>query len=114
MFSIKRNIVEEPLETVEIEINQTRKKLAKSNQRLNFILIMYPEKKRSNWWYLVPILFGIIGGIIGYYALRRDAPEKAKKCLDLGLSITAINIIANIALISVGLDYPGVGSTVNA
>ena len=31
MFSIKRNIVDEPLETVEIEINQTRKKLAKSN-----------------------------------------------------------------------------------
>jgi hypothetical protein len=31
MYSIKRNIVDEPLETVEIEINQTRKKLAKSN-----------------------------------------------------------------------------------
>ena len=31
MFSIKRNVVDEPLETVEIEINQTRKKLAKSN-----------------------------------------------------------------------------------
>ena len=31
MFSIKRNIVDEPLETVEIEINQTRKKLANSN-----------------------------------------------------------------------------------
>ena len=31
MFSIKRNVVDEPLETVEIEINQTRKKLANSN-----------------------------------------------------------------------------------
>ena len=31
MFSIKRNVVDEPLETVEIEINQIRKKLAKSN-----------------------------------------------------------------------------------
>ena len=64
---------------------------------------MYPEKKRSNWWYIVPILFGIIGGIIGYYALRRDDPQKAKKCLYLGLILTAINIIANIALVAAGI-----------
>jgi len=51
---------------------------------------MYPEKKRSNWWYLVPILFGIIGGIIGYFALRRDDLQKAKKCLYIGLILTAI------------------------
>ena len=38
---------------------------------------MYPERKRSNWWYIVPVLFGMIGGIIGYFALRRDAPQKA-------------------------------------
>ena len=30
MFSIKRNVTEDPLETVEIEIIQTQKKLAKS------------------------------------------------------------------------------------
>ncbi len=30
MFSIKRNVTEEPLETVEIEITQVQKKLAKS------------------------------------------------------------------------------------
>ena len=66
---------------------------------------MYPEKKRSNWWYIVPILFGIIGGIIGYYALRRDDPQKAKKCLYLGLILTAINIIANIALVAAGIGF---------
>ena len=64
---------------------------------------MYPERKRSNWWYLVPILFGLLGGIIGYFALRRDAPEKAKKCFYLGLILTAINIIANFALFSAGI-----------
>ena len=64
---------------------------------------MYPERKRSNWWYLVPLLFGLLGGIIGYFALRRYAPEKAKKCLYLGLILTAINIIANIALFSAGI-----------
>ena len=63
---------------------------------------MYPEKKRSNWWYIVPILFGIIGGIIGYYALRRDDPQKAKKCLWVGIILTVINIIVNISLFSTG------------
>ena len=74
---------------------------------------MYPEKKRSNLWYIVPILFGIIGGIIGYYALRRDDPQKAKKCLYLGLILTAINIIANIALVAAGIGFEQ-GYNVNA
>ena len=64
---------------------------------------MYPERKRSNWWYLVPILFGMIGGIVGYFALRHDDLQKAKKCLYIGLILTAINIIANITLISAGI-----------
>ena len=74
MFSIKRNQVEEPLETVEIEI------------------------KRSNWWYLLPIFLGIIGGIIAYFALRRDDREKAKKCMYLGLILLAVGIILDISL----------------
>ena len=74
---------------------------------------MYPEKKRSNWWYIVPILFGIIGGIIGYYALRRDDPQKAKKCFYLGLILTALNIIANIALVAAGIGFEQ-GYNVNA
>ena len=74
---------------------------------------MYSEKKRSNWWYIVPILFGIIGGIIGYYALRRDDPQKAKKCMYIGLILTAINIIANIALVAAGIGFEQ-GYNVNA
>ena len=59
------------------------------------------------------IIFGLLGGIIGYFALRRDAPEKAKKCLYLGLILTAINIIANIALFSAGIGLDQ-GYNVNA
>ena len=74
---------------------------------------MYPERKRSNWWYIVPVLYGMIGGIIGYFALRRDAPQKAKKCLYLGLILTAINIVANIILASAGIGLEQ-GFNVNA
>ena len=54
---------------------------------------MYPERKRSNWWYLLPIFFGVIGGIIAYFALRKDDREKAKKCMYLGLILLAVGIL---------------------
>ena len=69
---------------------------------------MYPEKIRSRWWYLVPIFFGLIGGIIAYFAIRKDDPQKAKKCLWVGIILTVINVILNISLVSTGIyeqDY---------
>ena len=46
----------------------------------------------------MPILFSLIGGIIAYYAIRRDDPKKAKNCLYLGLILTGIGIVFNILL----------------
>ena len=69
---------------------------------------MYPEKIRSRAWYLVPIFFGLIGGIIAYFAIRRDEKKKKKNCLYLGVILTVINIIVNISLFSTGIyeqDY---------
>jgi len=60
--------------------------------------VMYPEKQRSNWWYILPILFGIIGGIIAYFAIRKDDREKAKKCIYLGLILLAVGILLEIFL----------------
>jgi len=52
---------------------------------------MSAARTRSNWWYLVPILFdGIPGGIVAYFAIRYDDPRKAKNCLYLGIIISAI------------------------
>ena len=59
---------------------------------------MEPERQRSNWWYLLPIFLGIIGGIIAYFALRNDDREKAKKCLYLGLILLAVGIIIDVFL----------------
>jgi hypothetical protein len=57
-----------------------------------------PEKIRSNVWFLLPILFGIIGGIIAFFILRQDDPHKAKNCLYLGIIFMIIGIIFNIII----------------
>ena len=47
----------------------------------------YPEKPRSNWWYLAPILAGVIGGLIAYLVLRNDDPVKGKTCVCISITI---------------------------
>ncbi len=67
----------------------------------------HPEKPRSNAWFLLPILFGVIGGIIAFFILRHDDPRKAKNCLYLGLAFMVIGIIFNIFI---GAAIPGLDS----
>ena len=50
------------------------------------------EKIRSNWWFLLPIFFGIIGGVIAFFILRKDDPKKAKNCFFLGMVLGVIGI----------------------
>ncbi len=57
---------------------------------------MYPEKSRSNFWFLLPIFLGLIGGIIAYFVLRQDDPKKAKNCLYLGIVLAIIGVMINI------------------
>ncbi len=70
----------------------------------------YPEKPRSNAWFLLPILFGVIGGIIAFFILRHDDPRKAKNCLYLGLALMVVGIILNIFLAA---SIPGIDSGFN-
>ena len=57
-------------------------------------------KSRSNGWYILPILLGWIGGIIAYFILRRDDPNKAKKCLYLGIILGILGFILNVIIIT--------------
>ena len=58
----------------------------------------YPERPRSNGWFLLPIFLGLIGGVIAFFILRNDDPKKAKNCLYLGISMMLIGIIFNIMI----------------
>jgi len=70
----------------------------------------YPEKPRSNAWFLLPVFFGVIGGIIAFFIIRHDDPRKAKNCLYLGLVLMVIGIIFNIFFVS---SIPGIDSGFN-
>jgi len=52
----------------------------------------------SNWWYLVPLFFSILGGLIAYTAIRKEDPEKAGSCLFLGGLMFMVNIFAALIL----------------
>ena len=57
---------------------------------------MSDETRRSALWYLLPILFGIIGGVIAYFVIRQDDSIKAKNCLKIGIVHLIIDIIFGI------------------
>ncbi|HUU48306.1 MAG TPA: hypothetical protein VMW55_05945 [Nitrosopumilaceae archaeon] len=61
---------------------------------------MNPEKSRSNFWFLLPIFIGLIGGIIAYFVLRQDDPKKAKNCLYLGIVLSIIGLMMNILILT--------------
>ncbi len=61
---------------------------------------MYPERPRSNFWFLLPIFLGLIGGIIAYFVLRQDDPKKAKNCLYLGIVLAIIGILINMLVLT--------------
>ena len=58
----------------------------------------YSERPRSNAWFLLPIFLGLIGGIIAFFILRHDDPQKAKNCLYLGIVLMIIGMILNVVI----------------
>ena len=50
------------------------------------------EGRLSRAWYLLPIFFGIIGGVISYFVLKNKDSKLAKNCLWIGIIITVISI----------------------
>lgn len=49
-------------------------------------------KTRSNWWFLAPLLFSIAGGIIAFFIIRKDDPQKAKQVLIVGIVLFVLGV----------------------
>ncbi len=52
-----------------------------------------PPKIKSKWWYALPIFLGVIGGVVGWFALKYDYRKLAKNCLILGVILTVIEAL---------------------
>jgi len=67
-------------------------------------------KKISNWWYLLPVIFNIIGGIIAWAANKKHDPKKAKSFLLVGIILFVLCIVVIIGSSSyfttTSLDQP--------
>jgi heme/copper-type cytochrome/quinol oxidase subunit 2 len=60
-------------------------------------------RERSSLWFLLPIIFNVVGGVIAYFVIKEDDPKKAKNCLYLGLILAAIPIILIILPLLIGI-----------
>ena len=70
-------------------------------------------KRRSSLWFLLPIIFNVIGGVIAYFIIKEDDPKKAKNCLYLGIILAAIPIILIAVPILIGISIlPHIGPVV--
>ncbi len=58
------------------------------------------KSKVSNYWYIVPILFGWIGGVIGFFAVRGRDEKKGRNLFLVGLA-TSIGVFV------IGLSVSG-------
>ena len=59
---------------------------------------------RSRWWFMLPLLLNLLGGIIAYLAIRHDDPDKAKNCLLVGLAIFVALLAPWMILLSLAVD----------
>jgi len=57
-------------------------------------LLSYPPSNPSKLWYIVPFFFGIIGGLIGYVAVKDEDEDMAMILLMFGVFMTFLNIFA--------------------
>jgi heme/copper-type cytochrome/quinol oxidase subunit 2 len=60
-------------------------------------------KRRSSLWFLLPIIFNIVGGIIVYFVIREDDPKKAKNCLYLGIILAVLPILLIVIPLLIGI-----------
>jgi len=59
------------------------------------------KSKVSNYWYLVPILFGWLGGVIGFFGVRGRDENKARNLFLVGIGVSVGVFVLGITVDSV-------------
>jgi hypothetical protein len=58
-----------------------------------------PQIKPTGLWYLAPFFFGIIGGLIGYAAVKDDDKGMAENLLIFGVVMTVLLFFVTLAIV---------------
>jgi len=64
-----------------------------------------PTKKRPYLWYILPLLLGIVGGVIAYFILKNE-PKERKYCLIIGGVVNVIGFIVNWIIMENIFSFP--------
>lgn len=56
------------------------------------------KTRRSKLWYLLPVFFQVIGGLIVYFKLRKSDSSTAKYSLLVGIALSAVTTIVLVLL----------------
>jgi hypothetical protein len=60
-------------------------------------------KRRSSFWFLLPIIFNVVGGVIAFFVIKEDDPRKAWNCLYLGIILAIIPVLLIVVPVLVGI-----------
>lgn len=63
------------------------------------IFVDKPQMRPTGLWYLVPFFFGIIGGLVGYVAVKDEDKGMANELLIFGLVMTALFCFVGLGII---------------
>ena len=64
-----------------------------------------PVKERSNWWFVLPVFFSVVGGVASFFVMRKGNPTKAKICLVVGAAMLAVWFFGFQYLTYLSLEY---------
>jgi uncharacterized membrane protein YvbJ len=54
-----------------------------------------PVERPTRAWFLVPFFFNILGGVVGYFAVKNDDKRMANELLTFGVIMFVVVIIAS-------------------
>jgi hypothetical protein len=92
------------------ELDKERKTVSSNSSKRNEILtptltsqtepsVPQEKAKPTAMWFLVPLFFGIFGGIVAYVAVKDDDKQMAESLLGLGIVVTVTVVFACIIII---------------